>query len=97
MYILKNIFYEYGADVTLNLGRPNSVLIKNTGDVKMWVNGFPLTSGETFTSNLLAHDMIDKTLYKVRFDPAGTGTKLVNIIASFVNQENVKLKDGTAC
>lgn len=98
MYILKNVFYQYGSNAKPNLGAPNAVLIKNTGDVDAYVNKFHLAPGETFTSNLLNPDMIDETVYNITFDDtADTGNKLVNVIASYVSEHKNPTSNGPEC
>lgn len=96
MYVLKNIFLQYGDNVKLNIGTPNAVLIKNTGSVNLFINQFPLAPGDVFESNLLNPDMVDETLYNITFDPVTIGTKLVNVICSYVSKQK-NVKDGAAC
>lgn len=96
MFVLRNVFYQYGTNTKLNIGIPNSVLIKNTGTVKAYINNFPLAPDDVFTSNLLQSDMVDETPYSITFDPVGVGTRLVNVVASYVSEEK-EVKHGPEC
>jgi len=96
MYVLRNVFLQYGANARLDLQSPNAVLIKNTGEVDVQINNFPLAPGDTFTSNLLVPQMIDDTIYNITFDPSATGKKLVAVVASFVSEEKPK-DNGAKC
>lgn len=96
MYVLKNIFLQYGDNVRLNIGYPNAVLIKNTGTINLFINKFPLAPGDVFTSNLLNPDMVDETIYSITFDPVTVGTKLVNVICSYVSKEK-NINNGPEC
>lgn len=97
MYVLKNIFLQYGDNVRLNIGYPNAVLIKNTGSINAFINQFPLAPGEVFTSNLLNPEMVDETLYNITFDPTATsGARLVNVICSYVSKQK-EISNGPAC
>lgn len=96
MFVLRNVFFQYGSNTKLNVGIPNSILIKNTGTVTAYVNNFPLQADDVFTSNLLQSDMVDETTYTITFDTAGTGTRLVNVIASYVSEKK-EIDHGPKC
>lgn len=98
MFVLKNIFQQYGENAKLNLGSPNAVLIKNAGSINVTINNnFLLAPGEIFTSNLLNPDMVDETLYNITFDPTATsGTKLISVICSYCSKQK-EVNNGPAC
>lgn len=96
MHILRNVFFQYGTNTVLNIGKPNAILIKNTGQVILYINNFPLAPNDVFTSNLLQADMMDDTKYNITFDPNGVGTKLVNVVATFVSEEK-EVPHGPGC
>lgn len=96
MYVLNNVFFQYGENTILNIGAPNAILFKNTGTNTAYVNGFAIAPNEVFTSNLLLPSMVDNTKYQITFDPNGTGTNLMNIIASYVSEQKLVI-NGPAC